>query len=107
MLCAYHKVLLKYVFVQCEADLMSNSVRNNPPTQDFQTVLGDAPTRHSLQGMDSSFNLMVSVPSNVYPPIVPSSLPRDVQTKVINSNSMHALNEARVHEMQSKVSIHY
>ena len=90
------------MFVQYEADLMSNSVRINPPTQDFQTVLGDTSNRHSLQGLDSSFNLMVSVPSNVYPPIVPSSLPRDVQTKAINS--MHALNEARVNELQSKVS---
>ena len=94
----------------CAADLRMNAPRVNP-TPDFPTVLGDSSVRQSFQGLDNSFNLMVSVPSNVYPPIVPS-LPRDVQAKLLTNlqtaNGHHVptmvSNESRAHEMQSKVS---
>lgn len=94
-----------------EADLLANAPRVSA-TPDFSALLGDSRVRQPFQGPDNSFNTVTSISSSVYPPVLPQ-LPRDVQAKILAhllqvsggaQPSTLVSNEARAHEIQSKVS---
>lgn len=87
------------------ADLISNSTRMNS-NNDFQAPLGDCRIHQSFHGLDNSFTPAVTIPSNVYPPIVPQMC-RDAQSKLLpnmhgsNSNPLSS-NDIRTDDLKSK-----
>lgn len=102
-------VLLFEFACASEADLRANAPRVNA-TPDFSALLGDSRVRQAFQGSDNSFSAVASISSNMYPPVLPQ-LPRDVQAKIAahlqvsggTQPSTLVSNEARAHEIQSKV----